>query len=64
MFEWLTPFALWGLKSLIVGVGGALDIEWSELPNPEELACMNFGPKLLGPIPDMHPLQRVWLFGP
>ena len=64
MFEWLTPFALRGLKSLIVGVGGALDIERSELPNLEELACMNFEPKLLGPILDMHSLHRVWLFGP
>ena len=64
MVEWLTPLALRGLKLLIVGVGGALDIEWSELLNLEELACLNFEPKLLGPIPDMHPLQWVWLFGP
>ena len=63
-FEWMTPFALRSLKSLIVGVGDALDIEWSEFPNLEELACLNFEPKLLGPLPNMHPLQQVWLFGP
>lgn len=63
-FEWLAPFTLRGLKSLVVGVGGTLDIEWSELPNLKELACLNFEPKLLQQIPKMHPLQRVWLFGP
>ena len=63
-FEWLTPFALRGLKSLLIGVRDALDIEWSELPNLEELACRNFEPRLLGPPPNMHPLQQVWLFGP
>jgi hypothetical protein len=63
-FEWPAPFALRSLRSLIVGVGGSLDIEWSDLPNLEELACLNFEPKLLGSIPKMRPLQRVWLFGP
>ena len=63
-FDWLSPFTLRGLKSLMVGVGGSLEIEWSELPNLEELACMNFEPKLLEPIPKIHPLQRVYLFGP
>ena len=63
-FEWLAPFTLRCLKSLAVGVGGTLDIEWSELPNLEELACLNCEPRLLGPIPKMHPLQRVWLYGP
>ena len=63
-FEWLVPFTLQCLKSLAVGVGGTLDIEWSELPNLEELACLNCEPRLLGPIPKMHPLQRVWFYGP
>ena len=63
-FDWLTPFTLPGIKSLMVGVGRSLEIEWSELPNLEELACMNFEPKLPEPIPKMHPLQRVWLLGP
>jgi hypothetical protein len=63
-FEWLAPLTLRGLKSLTVGVIGTLDIEWSELPNLEEFGCLNFEPKLLEPIPKMHPLQRVWLFGP
>jgi len=48
----------------MVGVGSYLEIEWDDLPNLEELVCMNFEPKLLGPIPKTHPLQRVWLCGP
>jgi hypothetical protein len=63
-FDWLTPFTLRRIKSLVVGVGGGLEIEWSELPNLEELACLNFEPKLPEPIQKLHPLQRVWLFGP
>jgi len=63
VFEWLRPFALRGLKSLTVGVGGTLDIEWSELPNLEEAAWLNFEPNLLGRFSKMHPLQRLWLFG-
>jgi hypothetical protein len=63
VFEWLTPFTLRGLKSLTLGGERAPHIKWSELPNLEELACLDFEPKLLEPIPKTHPLQRVWLFG-
>jgi hypothetical protein len=62
VFEWLTAFTLRGLKSLTLGGEHAPDIKWSELPNLEELACLNREPMLLEPIPKMHPLQRVWLF--
>jgi hypothetical protein len=62
-FELLTPFTLRGIRSLVVGVGATLDIEWSELPNLEELACLNFEPRIKAPIPKAHPLQQVWLVG-
>lgn len=61
--EWLTPFALRGLKSLILGVSDTLNIEWSEFPNLEGLACLDFEPNLLGSLPKTHPLQQVWLLG-
>jgi hypothetical protein len=63
VFEWLTPFMLRGLKSLTLGGNRGPGIKWSELPNLEELTCLHRAPKLLEPIPKMHPLQRVWLFG-